>query len=116
MTARLFTQSMRVRVIYSREFKRKRSFHLADFEFAHPISNGSLFFTARTPAGTSLSFQVRAGKTLKELESADFSGPDAARIVSTMRIICRSGRGSLAARSSNTGLASPPVIRRPHHS
>ncbi len=46
------------------------------FQLDQPLADARLYFDARTPAGTNLSFQVRSGKTREDLEKAPFSGPD----------------------------------------
>jgi hypothetical protein len=55
------------------------SFTSAVFELKAPISGGAIFFDARIPEGTQVTFQVRTGKTRAELESASFAGPDGSK-------------------------------------
>jgi hypothetical protein len=46
------------------------------FALDAPLSGGSLFFDARTPEGTDVTFQIRTGKTRDEMTTALFAGPD----------------------------------------
>ena len=46
------------------------------FPLEQPLANARLYFDARIPEGTSVSFQLRSGKTREELEKEPFSGPD----------------------------------------
>ena len=46
------------------------------YDLSQPIAQGTLFFEASEPAGTSLRFQVRSAASHDELAEAEFCGPD----------------------------------------